>query len=348
MDFPLEMARSLSSLELDLRLSCQVCHEKFKENGDHVPRLLPCTHTMCSSCIRQKIQGAWVECSECEEKHEAKQEEESFPQNKYILSQIKTKSWKKQPIAHEFQKCEEHGNTLNIFCKEPGCNKPICRSCLTKQHQKHEVTLIEELEKEALARDVVKMKVNLETKVKIMCDARKNIGGKCKEVVDEIKKKRELINKYFEKMIKETEGQNQLADVYIDDELSAMYSNIELLSAIQKDIERGKNMNYEEIMRNRDTVIGITEHNARDLSGNRSFNYPDYVIADRALAAELSGESFAEELLGRVVRRNHTLPLPRPVKCSGTFYLLFCYLIKVRVSNEITHKRKIVYKMWYY
>ena len=345
MDFPLEMARSLSSLELDLRLSCKICHEKFKEDGDHVPRLLPCTHTMCSSCIRQKIRGAWVECSECEEKHVTKQDEESFPQNKYILTQIRAKSWKKQPIAHEFQKCEEHGNTLNIFCKEPGCNKPICRSCLTKQHQKHEVTLIEELEKEALARDAVKMKANLETKVKIMYDAKKNIEEKSREVAEQIKKKREIINRYFEKMIKEAEGQNQLADVYIDDELSAMYSNIELLSTIQKDIENGKNMNYEEIMNNRNTMIGITEHNARDLSGKRSFDYPDYVIADKASAEELSGESFAEELLGRVVRRNLTVPLPRPVKCSGTFYLLLSYLVKVRVSNDITHKRKTVYKM---
>ena len=333
MDFPLEMARSLSSLELDLRLSCQVCHEKFKENGEHVPRLLPCTHTLCSSCIRQKMQGAWVECSECGEKHEVKNEEESFSKNKYILTQIKTKSWKKQPVAHEFQKCEEHGHTLNIFCKEPGCNKPICRSCLTKQHQKHEVALIEELEKEALMRDVVKMKANLETKMKIMCDAKKSIEENSKEAAEAIKKKREIINRYFEKMIKETEGQNQLADVYIDDEVSAMNSNTELLRNIQQDIERGKNMNYGEIMRNRGTVIGIAEHSARDLSGNRSFDYPDYVIADRAFAEELSGESFAEECLGKVVRRNLTVPLPGPVKCSGSFYLLLSYLTEVRVSN---------------
>ena len=196
-------------------------------------------------------------------------------------------------------------------------------------------------------RDVVKMKANLETKVKIICDAKKNIEEKSKEAVEAIKKKREIINRYFDNMITETEGQNQLADVYIDDEVSAMYSNIELLSTIQKDIESGKNMNYEEIMNNRDTVIGITEHNVRNLSGNRSFDYPDYVIADRAFAEELSGESFAEELLGRVVRRNLTFPLPGPVKCYGTFYLLLSYLVKVRVSNEITHKRKTVYKMWY-
>ena len=63
---------------------------------------------------------------------------------------------------------------------------------------------------------------------------------------------------------------------------------------------------------------------------------------------ELSGESFAEERLGRVVRRNITVPLPRPVKCSGTFYLLLSYLVKVRVSNEITHKRKTMYKIGYW
>ena len=283
MDFPLEMVRSLSSLELDLRLSCQICHEKFKEDGDHIPRLLPCTHTLCHTCIGQLIQGNKIECPECREKHEAKKEEKSFPQNKYILTQIKRKSWKEQPTTYEFQKCEEHKKTQNIFCKEPGCNKPICRTCLRIKHKEHDFTDMEELEEETLIIEVVKMKANLETKVKIICDAKNNIEEKNREVVEQIKKKREIINRYFDKMIKESEGQNKMADVYIDDEVSAMKSNIELLSTIQHDIEDGKNMNYEEIMRNRDTVIGITEYNARDLSGKRSFDYPDYVIADRAV-----------------------------------------------------------------
>ena len=85
---------------LDFLLSCQVCFENFEPDGAHVPRLLPCTHTICHTCIGQLIQRNNIECPECRENHEAKREEKSFPQNKYILTQIKRKSVEEQPTAH--------------------------------------------------------------------------------------------------------------------------------------------------------------------------------------------------------------------------------------------------------
>ena len=74
------MAEAPRSLEF--LLQCQVCLEDFEEDGAHVPRLLPCTHTLCHTCIGQLIRGDWIECPECREKHEAKKEEKSFPQIK--------------------------------------------------------------------------------------------------------------------------------------------------------------------------------------------------------------------------------------------------------------------------
>ena len=32
---------------LEHLLSCQVCFHEFREDGEHIPRLLPCTHTLC-------------------------------------------------------------------------------------------------------------------------------------------------------------------------------------------------------------------------------------------------------------------------------------------------------------
>ena len=100
------MAEAPRSLEL--LLSCQVCFEDFEEDGHHIPRLLPCTHTLCHTCVGQLIQENKIECPECREKHEAENKEKSFPQNKYILTQIKRKSSKEQSTAHEFQKCVDH------------------------------------------------------------------------------------------------------------------------------------------------------------------------------------------------------------------------------------------------
>ena len=88
------MAEAPRSLEL--LLQCQVCFEDFEDDGAHVPRMLPCTHTLCHTYIGRLIQEGMTECPECRQKHEAKKEEKSFPQNKYILTQIKMKSAQEQ------------------------------------------------------------------------------------------------------------------------------------------------------------------------------------------------------------------------------------------------------------
>ena len=207
-----------------------------------------------------------------------------------------------QPAAHEFQKCEKHGKELNMFCSEAECNEPICRTCLRKEHKNHDFTDIEEREKENLTNEVVKLKKHLETKLKMMSDAKKNIDEKTKAVLEEIKKKKEQVVSLFDKMINETEEQNKLQNVRIDDEISAMNSNLDLLISIQQKTESEEDTSYEEIMNGRDTVMGISEHNKANLSGKRSFGYPIF-IADKCPA---------EENIGKVVREEVTVSLPEP------------------------------------
>ena len=88
---------------------------------------------------------------------------------------------------------------------------------------------IEEQEKDFVMRDLMRIDINLENKVDIMSEAKKNIGERTKSVIEEIKKKKEEFDKHCEKMIKEVEGQNRLQNMLIDDEVSAMNSNLELL-----------------------------------------------------------------------------------------------------------------------
>ena len=49
--------------------------------------------------------------------------------------------------------CEEHGKDLIFFCKEEGCLKPICKSCLTQKHKNHDFVEIEEAKKDTLLQE---------------------------------------------------------------------------------------------------------------------------------------------------------------------------------------------------
>ena len=130
------MAEQLSSME-DL-LSCFICTNEFEQSGDHVPRLLPCTHTLCEKCIKELIASGSLRCPFDKITHPAKQKEKSFSQN--ILNQIRRISMEeKQKIS---RRREEHGKELSLFCKEPGCQTPICVTCLRCHHRKHDFVWI--------------------------------------------------------------------------------------------------------------------------------------------------------------------------------------------------------------
>ena len=324
------MAEAPHSLEL-LLLQCQVCFEEFEEDGSHVPRLLPCTHTLCHTCIGQLIQRHKLECPECREKHEAKKEEKSFPQNKYILTQMKRKSAQEQPKAHEFQKCLYHVKELsNLFCKEPGCRKPICRLCLIKNHKKHDVIDIEECKKEVLMKDLIRTCKNLETKVEMMSQTKETIGERTKSAIEEIKQKKEEFDRHFEKMTTEAEEQNRLQNLLISDEISAMNSNLELLKSLRQNIENEEEISHEEIFNSQETVTGIVENINVNLSGERSFGYPA-VSLDRCSIQEFLGEVTREEItvsLPDLQKRIDGQLVPRAIKdatelkCKGTFKCL--------------------------
>ena len=88
------MAKShpIRSESLDELLNCQVCFEDYQETGHHVPRILPCHHTLCHSCMDRLIHRNKLQCPECRSIFDAKKGEINFPQNKYILILVKKKS----------------------------------------------------------------------------------------------------------------------------------------------------------------------------------------------------------------------------------------------------------------
>ena len=70
--------------------NCSVCFEPYKQWGDHVPRILPCFHTLCEMCIQDLLDRNQFDCPECKTTHPAEKGAKSFKLNKYVLSHLKT------------------------------------------------------------------------------------------------------------------------------------------------------------------------------------------------------------------------------------------------------------------
>lgn len=76
----------------NLDAQCPICYGEFAETGGHVPRLLPCSHTFCDTCIRAWLRGRpALVCPECRQRHPAPHGPRSFPQNKYVLNYVRIK-----------------------------------------------------------------------------------------------------------------------------------------------------------------------------------------------------------------------------------------------------------------
>ena len=204
-------------------LSCSMCLEDYEKDGDHIPILFPCSHTLCKSCVKQTIRNKTLVCPVCRKKHRAGREEKSFSQNEYLLLHIQSRK-------HET--CEQHGMELILYCFEESCHKPICVACLTDHHNKHDVKRIETKEKDLLKRKLKRVKNNLETKVQIICEAKKCITQKTDMCVKKLQKTREKVVKCFDKLITEAKNQGNKSNLTADKIVSLIKENIDLLSSI--------------------------------------------------------------------------------------------------------------------
>ena len=129
--------------------NCIVCFEKYtSDEGEHTPRILPCSHTLCQKCIHHMLRRDTLECPECRVVHAAENDVLSFPQNKYICANItKGRVIPAAPLApqvSEFHWCAEHERDLSLYCKGVKCQKPVCAICLIKEHRTHDVIDIRE------------------------------------------------------------------------------------------------------------------------------------------------------------------------------------------------------------
>ena len=117
--------------------NCPVCTEFYKESGDHLPLILPCSHTLCNSCAVKLVKNGKLECPQDRLVHNTKGRGQIFPQNKYILKILDKKSENKEESEHD--PCPKHHREKNLFCKNRKCQKEICSICMTEEHSQHKI-----------------------------------------------------------------------------------------------------------------------------------------------------------------------------------------------------------------
>ena len=219
---------------------CPVCSGNYRVEGDHVPRILPCFHTVCEGCIKSKLgKGTSLECPERGIEHSAQNGIKNIQENRYIISYI-NKMAEKQP-AEKLEEtdvglkkqCKKHGKEHILFCNESGCQVPICLMCLKDNHKAHDFSDLHEVAEErcaAILQDVQSMKKALQEKKEDLLAVQKMVAQNCKECSKEILGvKGDLIREI------DSRGDSLVQDIKEQKEKTAA-SIIEAVAEIDKDL----------------------------------------------------------------------------------------------------------------
>ena len=117
-------------------LACPVCFEDYQTSGNQVPRMFPCSHTICQKCASNIISTTRFLCPMCRKKFTCEFGTMPGLENLYIISTLKILAKKKE---EKFELCKEHKRELSLFCKGNQSGKVICQLCHLENHNGHNI-----------------------------------------------------------------------------------------------------------------------------------------------------------------------------------------------------------------
>ena len=216
---------------LDYILECPICNEDFSLEGEHIPRILPCTHSLCEKCIegilRQNPEGHEIlRCPECKMKHRTPKGAKSFTQNKYVLSFVR-----KRPEKRNVEMCGIHGREITIFCNDVDCQKAICNLCMFEEHREHNFVDFLQLKakkNKIEAAEVESIKNNI-----------KSLRKDLKSRKDKLLKKSQELNTNLKAQEKEIEHLKREKSIEVTQIISELYDEMAqtLRTRTEKDLE---------------------------------------------------------------------------------------------------------------
>ena len=215
----------------DCLTGCPVCAEPYTETGHHVPKLLPCTHSVCLKCLGEKVfrhQDNTLDCPKCGMNHEFVCGIHFVPVNPYIICSVK-KSRKQRCIGRLTELCGKHERELRFFCWESLCQRAICSLCVKGDHKNHDWDDLKQAEEKLYDKlgaksDSLKNFIKVQKEMALEMEKENNAWTKsCEELVESDKK--ELIrklNEIFDKLRGNINSQRLRVDACIQDTLRVL------------------------------------------------------------------------------------------------------------------------------
>ena len=165
---------------VDYITNCPVCFEAYQVSGENVPKLLPCSHSLCKKCLRKllpsdgELKCPQCRCPLCRNKCKKNKDERSFPENQYIVTYLKYKTEKEK---EDMNKCPKHQKELNLFCNAPECKCLTCTKCMKEDHKDHDFVVVDvQKEKnESLVSDIKSLKEGIESKREKLLASKKQL-----------------------------------------------------------------------------------------------------------------------------------------------------------------------------
>ena len=287
--------------EEDDTTNCSVCFEAYDEAEDHVPRLLPCTHTVCEACVKRLLNRASLTCPECRTKHPAENHVRSFPQNKYILANTRRKKIEEstERIAEKSRNmvencCKKHGKELGFYCNEKSCKMVICPLCMLQDHRNHDVVDVQQVKKHGEAETELKLFL-LSSKGKLVA-MEEEMKRNYENNIEEIQSQREdLIRKLeekYDKMVQDIKDRMTKLNHDIHGDISAVVANIAEIDEVDENASAERIKKIEAEVRER-------------VSGVRTYNYYKY---EKSLRRQ---EDDLDELCGTLTEKMKEVDLTR-------------------------------------
>ena len=254
--------------DFDDTKNCPICLEFYEDKGTHTPRILNCFHTFCERCIKQLLKDGKLVCPECRATHCATNDFKSFPQNKYIVSNIRRNE--------QIETCDVHNREICVFCEKEDCQKPICIVCMATEHKDHKMKdfmQVKEEVRESLSNKAKLIGQNLAIKKEGLETAEGLVDEKLKHCLQKIKRRKEEQIKFFDDMMQEASIKVEKTKRSIRKDIKVFCEGIQYITKINENIYQSR---YQGLVSCKEAILNMEKNKLGEKLDFETYHYPNY------------------------------------------------------------------------